>query len=123
VAQPSGGFVVFTTGNLGFGRRLWRSFTLPSRSDGVRVLAYMTLAKMEVMQGRWEAAKAELDAGASLDPGIALEHRALLSFWPMLDVPRSELVELRDALLRWKPVTGQPDQTGSSPPMFRPIPI
>jgi tetratricopeptide (TPR) repeat protein len=63
------------------------------------------------MTGRWSAAKIELDAAARLDAATALEHRALLSLWPLLEVPRPELLALRDSLLRWKAATGPTDQT------------
>jgi DNA-binding SARP family transcriptional activator/TolB-like protein len=106
IGQASGGMVAFTTGDLVFGRRAWRLFTEPSRSRGVRVLAHLTLAKMELMTGRWSAAKAEIDAAEVFDPATALEHRALLSLWPLLQVPRSELIALRDSLQGWKAAPG-----------------
>jgi hypothetical protein len=52
IAQRSGGIVVFTTGDLVVGRRIWRLFTEPSRGRGLRVLAHLTLAELEVMTGR-----------------------------------------------------------------------
>ena len=106
IGQASGGMVAFTTGDLAFGRRSWRLFTEPSRSRGVRVLAHLTLARIELMTGRWRAAKAELDAAEELDLANALEHRALFSLWPLQQVPRSELVALRDSLRRWKATPG-----------------
>jgi DNA-binding SARP family transcriptional activator len=106
VAQPTAGAVAFTTGDLAVGRDLWRVIAEPSRSRGMRVLAHLTLAKMEVMTGRWTAAKAELEAAKALDPATALEHRALLSLWPLLNVPPSELRALRRTLLEWKAVPG-----------------
>ncbi|HEX6105421.1 MAG TPA: BTAD domain-containing putative transcriptional regulator [Gemmatimonadales bacterium] len=112
--QPPAGFLVFTTGDLGTGRKIWRVFAGPSRSRGQRVLAHLTLAKMEVMTGRWSVAKAELDAAAALDAATALEHRALLSLWPLMRVPHSELRALRDSLLRWKAVAGPSNQTSVS---------
>jgi DNA-binding SARP family transcriptional activator/tetratricopeptide (TPR) repeat protein len=101
-AQPLGGLMVFTTGDLATGRRIWRMFTEPSRSRGVRVLAYVTLAKIEVMSGRWNAAQKEIDAAGVLDSATALEHRVLLSLWPLFDPPASDLRALRTRLLRWK---------------------
>jgi DNA-binding SARP family transcriptional activator/TolB-like protein len=106
VAQWNGGAVVFMTGDLVVGRRIWRLFTEPSRSRGLRVLAHLTLAKMELMSGRWSAAKVELDSAMALDPATALEHRALLSLWPLLQVPRPELLALRNSLQRWKAAPG-----------------
>jgi serine/threonine-protein kinase len=106
VAHPVGGFAAFTTGDLVAGRRLWRLLAEPSRSRGLRLLAHLTLAKIELMSGRWSAAKAELEAASALDPATALEHRVLLSLWPLLHVSRSELLGLRNSLLRWKAVPG-----------------
>jgi tetratricopeptide (TPR) repeat protein len=42
----------------------------------------------------------------ALDSATALEHRALLSLWPLLQVPRSELAALRNSLERWKAGAG-----------------
>jgi tetratricopeptide (TPR) repeat protein len=112
--RPAAAWAVYTTGDLRVGRRLWRLFTVPPHSRGVRVLSYITLAKMEVMNGRWSAAKVELDSAAALDPATALEHRVLLALWPLFRVPRPELVALRDSLLRWKAVPGPPNQTSVS---------
>ena len=106
IAQRTGGIVVFQTGDLVVGRRIWRLFTEPSRGRGLRVLAHLTLAKLEVMTGRWGAAKVELDSAMALDSVTALEYRALLSLWPLLQVSRSELVALRNSLERWKAVAG-----------------
>ncbi len=105
-AQPFGGYVVFTTGDLAVGHRIWRLFTEPSRSLGLRVLAHLTLAKMELMTGRWSAAKVEIDSGMALDSATALEHRVLLSLWPLQHVSRSDLLALRNALRRWKATPG-----------------
>ena len=102
LAQPTAGFVVATTGDLVVGRRLWRLMTEPSRSRGVRLLAHLTLAKIELMSGRWRAAKVALDSAEAIDFGAALEHRALLALWPLLRIPRTELLELRESLLNWK---------------------
>jgi tetratricopeptide (TPR) repeat protein len=54
------------------------------------------------MNGRWHAAQRQLDTMATLDPATALEHRVLFSLWPLQQVPRSELVALRDSVRRWK---------------------
>jgi tetratricopeptide (TPR) repeat protein len=100
IAQPWLGGVTFYTGDLTVGRRLWRSLTEPSRSPGVRLLAHVTLAEMEVMTGRWHAAKAELDAAERIDSATALEYHALLALWPLFTLPRSELEGLRARLMR-----------------------
>jgi tetratricopeptide (TPR) repeat protein len=106
IGQASGGMVAFSTGDLSFGRRSWRLFTESSRSRGVRVLAHLTLAKMELMTGRWSVAQRELDSAEVLDFPTTLEHRALFSLWPLQQVPHRQLLTLRDSLLRWKAVAG-----------------
>ena len=111
IAQPIGGGVVAATGDLVAGRRIWRLFTEPSRSRGTRVLAHITLAKMELMTGRWRAAKVELDSAMALDSATALEHRALLSLWPLQQVSRSELLALRNALQRLKAAPGRSSES------------
>jgi tetratricopeptide (TPR) repeat protein len=111
IAQRTGGIVVYTTGDLVAGRRIWRLFTEPSRARGLRVLAHLTLAKIEIMSGRWSAAKVEIDSVMPLDSATALEHRAILSLWPLLQVPRSELVALRHSLERWKATPGPSNES------------
>lgn len=102
-AQASGGVVTWTTGNLSAGRRLWRLVTEPSRSLGMRLLARVVLAKIELTNGRWRAAQAELEALETMDAGAALEHRAFHALTRFLSVPDSELSLLRDSLQRWDP--------------------
>jgi DNA-binding SARP family transcriptional activator/TolB-like protein len=110
-AQPVVGFLTFTTGDLHAGRRLWGLMADPSRGRGTRVLAFKTLAQIELMSGRWRAAQAQLDTMAGLDPATALEHRALFALWPLQQVPRAELVAIRDSLVRWKASPGPTNET------------
>src|SRR5262249_54934836 len=66
-----------------------------------RVMAHVTLAKIELTNGRRRAAAAELEAVTALDAGSALEHRAYFAVTRFQEAPRSELVALRDSLERW----------------------
>jgi DNA-binding SARP family transcriptional activator/TolB-like protein len=104
-AQTGAGVVTWTTGDLAVGRRLWRLITEPNRSIPMRVLARVTLAKLELTNGRWRAASAELDSAARLDPGTALELRSYYALSYFLKLPRAELVALRDSVERWDPAT------------------
>jgi DNA-binding SARP family transcriptional activator/TolB-like protein len=104
-AQTGAGVVTWTTMDLAAGRRLWRLITEPNRSSGMRVLARATLAKLELTNGRWRAASAELDSAARLDPGTALEDRSYYALTYFLKLPRAELAALRDSLQRWNPAT------------------
>ena len=103
MAQVGSGLVTWTTGNLAAGRRLWRLITEPSRSVGMRLRARVVLAKIELTNGRWRAAQAELEAAETMDAGAALEHRAYYALTRFLSVPDSELIALRDSLRRWDP--------------------
>jgi DNA-binding SARP family transcriptional activator/TolB-like protein len=111
-AQDGAGVVSWTTGNLSAGRRLWRLITEPSRSVGYRVMAHVTLAKIELTNGRWNAASAELEALEALDRAAALEHRAFYALTRFREAPRSELVALRDSLQRWDPSSARSEGDG-----------
>jgi serine/threonine protein kinase/tetratricopeptide (TPR) repeat protein len=112
MAQVGGGLVTWTTGNLSAGRRLWRLITEASRSRGFRVEAHVTLAKIELTNGRWEAASAELEALKALDRAAGLEHRAYYALTRFREAPRSELVALRDSLQRWDPSSARTEGDG-----------
>ena len=111
-AQQSGGLVTWTTGNLPAGRRWWRLITEPTRSLGFQAMAHVTLAKIELTNGRWDAASAELEALETLDRGAALEHRTHYRLTRFLKAPRSELLALRDSLRRWDPSSARTEGDG-----------
>jgi DNA-binding SARP family transcriptional activator/TolB-like protein len=111
-AQSSAGVVTWTTGDLRAGRRLWRLITEPTRSRGFRVMAHVTLAKIELTNGRRAAASAELAALEALDRAAALEHRAHYALTRFLETPRSELLALRDSLQRWDPSSARTEGDG-----------
>jgi tetratricopeptide (TPR) repeat protein len=111
--QLTGGMVTWTTGDISMGRRFWRLLVDPSRAPGMRALARMTLAKLEVTAGRWRAAKAQLDSLQAIDYSTGIEHRAHFALARFLPVPRSELEALRDTVLRWDATArGTRDTTG-----------
>ena len=58
-------------------------------------MAYRLLARVAVARGRWSAARAQLDTARRFDPVAELELRSLLAVLPFLQVPRSELLEVR----------------------------
>ncbi len=68
-----------------------RLMTAPSRSVESRALGHVLLAYLELARGRWSRAQEELAEVERLDPAAAMEHRALLSATPFLQVPREEL--------------------------------
>ncbi|HZN97819.1 MAG TPA: protein kinase [Gemmatimonadales bacterium] len=114
-AHEGAAIVTWTTGNLTAGRRLWGLITEPSRSVGYRVKAHVVLAKIELTNGRWNAASAELEALGALDRGAALEHRACYALTRFREAPRSELMALRDSLRRWDPSSARTEGDGLFP--------
>ena len=111
-AKFSGGIVVFTSGDLSAGRRLWRLMTEPRRSRGFRMTAHLTLAKFELTNGRSGAASTELKALGALDAGAGLEHHAFYALTRFLKPARSELTALRDSLQRWNPSSAREEGDG-----------
>ena len=70
---------------------------LADQADGAEpqaVLNRVLLAHAELAQGRWRAAKAELDRLASVAPALALELRVVLGTLPFLELPERELRDL-----------------------------
>jgi DNA-binding SARP family transcriptional activator/TolB-like protein len=124
-AQLGAGLVAWTTGDLSAARRLWRLIAEPSRSRGFRMDAHVTLAKLELTNGRWGAASTELKSLGVLDAGAALEHHAFYALTRFLQAPRSELLALRDSLQRWNPSSAREEGEGlialhrSAHPYFR----
>ena len=92
------------TDDLSAAASIARSVTAQSRSDEIRVLAHVLLAYLEVARGRWRAAREELAAASRLDPVRALETRAHLATLEFLPWTPAELRDVRDELLRWRPV-------------------
>ena len=82
---------------------LARLMTEPVRSSTVRTTGHVQLAHLALTKGHWNAAQAELEAAANLDPSIGLEYRALLAASPFLPLPRVELEKFRDEVTRWSP--------------------
>jgi tetratricopeptide (TPR) repeat protein len=76
------------------------------------VMAHVTLAKIELTNGRWNAASDELEALVALDAAAALEHRAFYALTRFLETPRSELIALRDSLQRWEPASARAEGDG-----------
>jgi tetratricopeptide (TPR) repeat protein len=75
-------------------------------------MAHVTLAKIELTNGRRDAANAEVAALEDLDRAAALELRAYYALTRFLQVPRSELLALRHSLQRWNPSTARTEGDG-----------
>ena len=85
--------------------RVAEMMTEPWRPARVRAYGGIALAHLQLMRGRWRAAKEQLAVVAGLDPWSALEYRALLSSLSFVPVPRAELRALRAELEALDPAT------------------
>ena len=78
-----------------------RLLTEPSRAPDVRALGHVCLAHLELAQGRWAEARAEMDEAESVHRGSMIHHRTVLWLAPFLDRPQQELEALRASLSEW----------------------
>jgi tetratricopeptide (TPR) repeat protein len=97
---------VFTE-NLAGAERIAEMLTEPTRPPEVRTLGYSHLAFLQFAQGRPNAAKAALDAGATIDRAPALEYRALLAAVPFLSRRSDALRVARAQLENWNAATAR----------------
>ena len=70
-------------------------------SDDVRGMAHRLLARVAVARGRWSVARVQLDTAGRFDPVAELELRSLLAVLPFLQLPRSELLDIRRRVEEW----------------------
>ena len=84
-------------------------------------IAHITLAKIELTNGRRDAANAELASAALLDPTTALESRAYFALSRLLEAPRGDLVALRDSVRHLSPVSPIPADDDGLAAMHRPV--
>jgi tetratricopeptide (TPR) repeat protein len=73
------------------------------RSAEVRALGHVTLAHLEMIEGRPDAAMEALDAASALDPEAALEHRGLLLAHPFFPARPAAMARARADLEAWRP--------------------
>jgi tetratricopeptide (TPR) repeat protein len=76
------------------------------------MMAHATLAKIELTNGRWNAASEELEALGALDYAAGLEQRAYYALTRFRKAPRAELESLRVALQRWDPASARTEGDG-----------
>jgi serine/threonine-protein kinase len=91
------GHVALLSHNLPGALQVAGLLTDPSRPPATRARARLYRAKLELAQGRWSEAKAEL-AMAEGDSASALEALAMWSLLPGLGTPAAELARLRQRL-------------------------
>ena len=85
------------------------------RGPALRAIGRQFLAELDLLQGRWRAAQAELDSLGALDQARGIEFGALLALSPFLpQVSRTELEDLRAVLQRFDAAAVPPsaDPTG-----------
>lgn len=73
------------------------------------------LSHWQAAAGRWSGARREVDTLAGVDEGAALEVRALLASAPFSPATRSELEEIRTALVEWDAPPTLAYDTGDDP--------
>jgi DNA-binding SARP family transcriptional activator/tetratricopeptide (TPR) repeat protein len=92
-----------------YGRDLERAKTLanmlvePLRPPEQQGFGRIVLAHLDLAQGKWRAARAELAIARAHAPDDALEYQLMLSMAPFLNTPSAELNRARDELLRLPP--------------------
>jgi DNA-binding SARP family transcriptional activator/tetratricopeptide (TPR) repeat protein len=72
----------------------------PLRPPEQQGFGRIVLAHLDLAQGKWRAARAELAIARAHAPDDALEYQLLLSMAPFLNTPSAELNRARDELLR-----------------------
>ena len=81
--------------------RLAKVLSKLARAHEERALCHIVLAHTELALGRHGAAATELTAASGFDAAWALELRASFATLPFVNLPRHELVAVRDALESW----------------------
>jgi tetratricopeptide (TPR) repeat protein len=95
------------------GAQIARLMLAPSRVPQVQAYGHRVLATLQLAQGQWSGAMAELAAAAAIDSGPALEYHALLATAPFLTLPPAEVALLQQRLRMPAPSLAAP--TGSHP--------
>jgi len=96
--------------NFSAARALTQLLTEPTNPPQIRAHGFVYLAHLDLAEGRRHDALKNLDTAESLDAARALEYRAILSLAPFQELPRDQLLTMRDKVERWDtnaaPVTG-----------------
>ena len=95
------------------GTRIARLMLAPSRVPQMQAYGHRVLATLQLAQGHWSGAKAELAAAEAIDGGPALEYHALLATAPFLTPSPAEVAALQQRLRAPAPSIATP--TGSHP--------
>jgi DNA-binding SARP family transcriptional activator/TolB-like protein len=90
--------VAVYAGNPARARDVARQMLAPSRPTDTRAYGHLMLASLELARGRWRAAREELRALRSINPGQADQGLALLGTVPGVPIGEQELRELQARL-------------------------
>jgi DNA-binding SARP family transcriptional activator len=102
--------IVLYAHDLAGSHRLARIVTKLTRAPEAKALCHIVLALLDQTRGRQARAAVELTRAAALDVSWALELRALFTLLPFRVTPRSELLGIRDALVRWNAGDAPPNR-------------
>jgi DNA-binding SARP family transcriptional activator/TolB-like protein len=103
--------VALYSGDLPSAARFGFELTRMARSEGLRGLAHLTLAHLELARGRISAASAELDLSALLTPVWTLEVRGLFAALPFLPTGAIDIAAIRAQLEASDSSAALPDPT------------
>jgi DNA-binding SARP family transcriptional activator len=97
------------TRRLDIAERAALPLTSTERPARERAVGFRALAHLSATQGKWRASRAYADSLQRLAPHFGLDTRARLATLSAFPYTRTELLSLRDSLLRWRGVP--PDST------------
>ncbi len=90
---------------------LLETFVRPEQPAATRRNAFLARAALELSQGRWNAAKRQLESAEGIGSDSAIGWRALMAIASWLPVTEGELTEIREAVVRWEARANRPGQT------------
>ena len=100
--------VALYSGKPDHAERLGRELFAAARSEEFRAFGHITLAHLDLARGRTVEAFDRLREAERLEPGWALEMRALFASLPFLAPPQGERARVRSELSAWDPATARP---------------
>jgi serine/threonine-protein kinase len=100
--------VALYSGKPDHAERLGRELFAAARSEEFRAFGHITLAHLDLARGRTVEAFDRLREAGRLEPGWALEARAVFASLSFLSPPDGERARVRGELSAWDPATARP---------------
>lgn len=97
-------------------RSLYGLLAESSRPVATRVQAHRRLADLAMAEGRWDAARVEIERAERVGGAPALGKRTRLAFLPNSPVPMAEVESLRAEIAGWLTRKDSPERVGGSVP-------